>query len=210
VNRLGASSNAGDALMLWLATIAVACAGYYIAFVALAGAIDDQHDMTGRVRDTIRANAEIVAQQSALEREQRTVDQRARGLDLRADRAALVATFVQTAAHVAGERGVSLDRVDARAAAPASAAAANPPGGMSFEAIPLEVSLRGRYDALLAAIRELALAPLPMQIEIAAVERTASGPDGAATAAPLTARLHLILQHLSDDAPAGPAQHPIP
>ena len=74
------------------------------------------------------------------------------------------------------------DEFHARAAAPASAAAANPPGGMSFEAIPLEVSLRGRYDALLAAIRELALAPLPMQIEIAAVERT--GPDPTAPRPP--------------------------
>jgi hypothetical protein len=48
-----------------------------------------------------------------------------------------------------------------------------------------------------------------MEIEIAAIERNAPGPDDVATAAPLTAHLHLVLEHLSDDAPAGPAQHHI-
>jgi len=192
-----------------LATVAVACAGYYLAFVALAGAIDAQHEMTARVADAIRTNTEIIAQRPALEREAQTLDKRMRDLDLRADRTALVARFVQTAARVAGERGVAIDRVEGRTAAaapPAPSAAPQNASSVPFEPIPLEVTLSGTYSALLATIRELALAPLPVQIEIAAIERAGPGPDGARAAAPLTARLHLVLQHVSEDAPAGAAQ----
>jgi hypothetical protein len=206
VKGLSSSRGDGDTLLLWLATIAVACAGYYIAFVALAGAIDTQHEMTARVADAIRTNAEVLAQRPALEREAETLDKRMRDLDLRADRAALVARFVQTAARVAGERGVTIDRVEGRTAIaaplPPSAAPQNS-STVPFEPIPLEVTLDGTYNALLATIRELALAPLPMQIEIAAIER--AGPGGTAVAAPLTARLHLVLQHVSDAGPDGAA-----
>jgi hypothetical protein len=148
VNASGGRRNRSDAVLLWLATILVACAGLYIAFVALAGAIDRQHELTARVADALRVNAEIAAQGPALEREQRMLDDRMRGFDLRADRAALVARFVQTAARVAGEHGVSLDRVDARAAAaapPATALAASSPSSVSFESLPLEVTLSGGY-----------------------------------------------------------------
>lgn len=202
-----------DALLLWLAAIAVLCAGYYIAFIALANAIDGRHELTARVSDTIRANTAIAAQRPALLRERQNVAQRMRGFDLRADRAALVARFVQTAARIAVQRQVSLDRVDARtaaAAAPASGGAPADAGSVPFEAIPLEVTLTGSYGGLLATIRALALAPLPMQLEIAAIERNALGPGDGTDTAPLVARLHLILQHFPDDAPADSAPHHTP
>ncbi|MGD0473590.1 MAG: hypothetical protein ABSB70_10260 [Candidatus Velthaea sp.] len=201
-----------DARLFWLACIVVLCAGYYVSFVVLATAIDRQHEETARVSDAVRLNAQIAAQRPQLELEQRAADELVRSFDLRADRATLVARFVQSAVRIAGERHVSLDQVDARgtaaASAPASAPGQNANGGFSFESIPLEISLRGNYAALLATIRDLARTPLPLQIEIAAIER--EGPAAGNNAGPLTARLHLMVQRLADDVPAGVALHQLP
>ncbi len=210
MNDVGGRSSGGDAAVLWLACVVVLCAGYYLAFVRLAAAIDAQHEQTARVSDAIRADAEIAAQGPELEREQRAVDEQVRGFGPRADRVAIVARLVQTAARIAAEKGVRLDQVDARGTpgVPAGSAAAPQTGsGFGFEAIPLEMTLSGNYSALLATIRELARAPLPMQIQIAAIERSVPGPAGTGAAGPLSARLDLNLQHLPDDAAAGWASH---
>jgi hypothetical protein len=210
LNDIGGRPNGSDAAVLWLACVVILCTGYYLAFVRLAAAIDAQHEQTARVSDAIRADAEIATQGPELEREQRAVDEQVGEFDPRADRAAIVARLVQTAARIAGEQGVSLDQVDARGtpAVPAAAAAAPQTGsGFAFEAIPLELTLSGSYSALLAAIRELARAPLPMQIQIAAIERSVPQPAGTGVAGPLSARLDLTLQHLTDDAATGWASH---
>ncbi len=116
----GRATNA-DARLFWLACIVVLCAGYYVSFVVLATAIDRQHDETARVSDAVRLNAQVAAQRPQLELEQRAADEVVRSFDLRADRATLVARFVQSAVRIAGEHHVSLDQVDARGTAAASA-----------------------------------------------------------------------------------------
>src|SRR5450631_709528 len=201
MNPLGKRWAGNDVVLLWTACIVVLVAGLCVAFAVLPKALDDQHALTARITAALAANADVLGQRPELERESRAVDERVRGLDLGADRPALVARFVQTAARIALEQRVSLDQIDVHGA---SVQLATPPGpglqaagSTGFDAIGLDVTLAGSYHALLAAIRELAAAPLPMEIEVASIERSASAPGGSASRGPLSLRLHLILQHLT-------------
>jgi hypothetical protein len=72
------------------------------------------------------------------------------------------------------------------------------------------VSLSGTYGGLLATMAELARAPVSMQIDIAAIEPNASVAGVTAEHVPLTARLHIVLQRLADDAPVASTPHPVP
>lgn len=202
MNPIGKRWAGNDVVLLWTACIVVLVAGLCVAFAVLPKAIDDQHALTSRITAVLAANADVLRQRPELERESRAVDERVRGLDLGADRPALVARFVQTAARIALAQRVSLDQIDVRGAASPLGTVPGPQtaGGTGFDAIGLDVTLAGSYHALLAAIRELAAAPLPMEIEVASIERSAPAPSGSASRGPLSLRLHLILQHLTDAA----------
>jgi hypothetical protein len=197
-----------DALLLWFACVAALCAGFYIAFGVLGAAIDLQHSRTGRISALMLADAEIAGQWPELARQERTITGRLAALQLHADTSATVARFIRGTARVAASRHVDLVEIDQRAAVapPATvplAAAESAVDINALEAIPLDVTLSGTYRALLATICELAQVPLTMHIEIASIERDSST-AGNAPGGPLTARLRVDLQRLSDPLPPVP------
>jgi hypothetical protein len=187
-----------DLAVLWLACAVALAAGAYATFGALGSAIDAQQRRTGAVADTVLSNARLSAQMPQFERDEQTAQRRLRALALDADRPTTVARFLHAATRAAADARVTLDEVDERATAQAPSAA------IGFDSIPLDVTLSGKYPDLLAAIRALARAPVSMKIEVAALERNTL-PAGGAVPAPLTARLHIVLQRLADPGGAAPS-----
>jgi hypothetical protein len=184
-----------DAGLLWLACAAVACAGAYLAFGLLGGAVERQREATSRIADALLASARIAAQRPTLERAQAELDARLRGWDLHADKPALVARFIHCVTDIAAAQHVEIGSVDERTAPPVGPIApAASTQARQLETIPFEVTLRGSYPEVLAAIRALAQTPVAMRLEIAALERTSAG--GTAATAPLTARVHVELERL--------------
>jgi hypothetical protein len=205
---------AKDSGWLWFACAIALGAGYYIAFILLASAIETQTLRTGRIWGQRLAQARTLAERPALEREERALDDRLRTLDLHADKPTLAARFIRAASRIAAAHGVNLDGVDERATSPTPepppAPTLPPAGTFAFEPIPLDVSLSGSYGALLATMGELARAPVTMQIDVAALEPNAPVAGEATAAVPLTARLHIVLQRLIDDAPIASTPLSIP
>jgi hypothetical protein len=207
------SARGNDTALLWLACVLALGFGYYVVFGVLGTAIDREHDLTGGTSAMLQTNAHALAQRPALEREERSVGDRLRGLQLDADHPATVARFIHTASDIAAAQHVNLAQIDERRPAPttypALPQAQSGAGAFAFEPIPLDVTLRGTYRDLLAMIRDLARAPITMQIEVAAIERNGGAADVAA-GGPLTARLHIVLQRLSDGVPLASQAHATP
>lgn len=212
--RSGENRSAGDCFVIWLACIVALAAGCYIAFGLLGTAIDRQQQLTARVAGLQLTQARTLARRPALERDERTIEARLRVFDLRADKPTLAARFIRATTRIAAKYQVNLDGVEGRSApatpVPTTEAASLPGGAVSFEAIPLDVTLSGSYRGLLAAISELTQAPVAMQIDVAAIERNASPAATTSDAVPLTARLHITLQRLANDAPAVSLRLPAP
>jgi hypothetical protein len=205
VKRAQLFGSRSDSALLWSPCVVALCAGFYLAFGLLGAAIDNQHRLTGRLSAVMLADAEILATQPLLERETRAIEDRLSILALRADRPVAVARFIHAVTRIAAAQRVNLVQIDERP----TTAAVSPPGSgsVAFEEIPLELTLSGTYPSLLATIRELARAPVTMQIEIAAIERNMSATGDSA---PLTARLHVVLQRLADDTSPPTPRTPVP
>jgi hypothetical protein len=209
------ATRSGDTALLWLACAFALCAGCYAAFGLIGTLIDRQRELSGQVADRLLADARILAHRPALETQVRAAEDRINALDLSADAPVTVARFIHAAAQIALEHHVELKQVDGAAlssAVVAPPAAAQPAENEPFESIPLDVALSGSYTDLLAAIRELAGAPLTMRIEIAAIERNPTDP-AASSSGPLVARLHIVLQRLPERAAvlaaAADPNHPV-
>lgn len=195
-----AAKRSNDTPLLWLACALVLCAGYYLAFYRLGAAIDRQHDLRNGVATLVRSNDAVLATRVAVSAQARRLDATIAALELSADHATVVARFIRQSADIAVAHHVVLVQIDERTVQSAGRTTESP-DAPDFEAVPLDVTLRGSYRDLLATIRALAQAPLAIAIEIATIER-AAGPDGSPAGAPLTARLHMSVQRFADEIPA--------
>jgi hypothetical protein len=201
-----------DGVLLWLASVVTLGAGYYLTFGVLGNAIDRQHQRTAAISATMLANTQVLAQRPALELQAAAIAARLRRLNYGADTATSVARFIHAAVQVGAAQHVDVTGVDARSGAAAAgttvvvhvARTAGTP--YSIESIPLDVTLRGAYRPLLATIRGLARTSIPMRIEVASIDRDdATAPESADRQ--LTARIHVVLERLADDAArTAPAQ----
>jgi Tfp pilus assembly protein PilO len=205
----------GDVVLLWLTSLVTMCAGYFIVFDLLGGAVDAAHQRTASVSEQMLDNAGLLAQRPALAREVAAVDEQLHELRYQGDTPTAVARFIHLTANIAIARGVRLAQIDAHTAsgfaAPETTRIARTSGGaITIEAIPLDVTLRGSYRALVQTIRDLASAPMPMHIEIAAIERDATVATDTRSIGQLTARLHIVLERVSDEPPFPLGTPPLP
>ena len=180
-----------DRLALWFACALLAGAGWYFAVFRLNAAIDRQHALTANIASIAHADARLVAARPQLERSQAQLEAAIDALDLRADRAAIVARFIGELTRIGALRSVTIAAIDERSAAATATGAASP----RFETLPLDVTLTGTYRNVVAAIGDLARARVALRIELASLER-GTDTDGSFGTAQLTAHLHVGVQRL--------------
>jgi len=205
------SANGSDSAVLWLACAIAACTGAYTVFGVLGAAIDRQANSTGAIAERMQADARTLAQRPRLEWDERVLAQRRYALGLQADKPVLVARFIRSAEAIGAAQHVEIEHLEERPAA-ATAGSDDPiarRAEFAVDSIPLDVSLRGTYRDLLAAIRALARVPLALRIDITALVRNSeAGPPAADF--PLTAQLRVVIEHLDDGQPMRRAAHPRP
>jgi Tfp pilus assembly protein PilO len=188
-----------DAKVLRFTAVAIVLAGYVFVFRAGEARIADRVDETARVVERLRAGERTLAARPLLEAERARLRNRLRAVELGADRSALVARFVRDAARIAAAHRTTIPAITA-----AGMQSPAIPTADLFEAIPLDVTIEGRYADVLATIRALATSRV-----LAGVDVTSLARKHADTAdATLTAALHVVLERLAPaptTVPAGPA-----
>lgn len=199
----------GAAGVIWFAAFVVVLGGYVLAFRIVAVRIDERLDQITRSAERVRADERVVAERPRLEVEQAQLRARLSRVALDDDATRLVSRFVHDAARVAERHRT---KVTAIAAAAAAAIAASNSGSIGvssspsasalpadrFQAIPLEVTLEGRYIDLLAALRELSATRVLASVELVSlVRKNIDAPD-----ATLTAALHVALERLAQTPPS--------
>jgi hypothetical protein len=196
------------------AAVLVVLAGYLLVFRAGERRIGERVEENARIVERIGAAERTLASARALEGERARLRAGLHAVELGADRSALVARFVRDAARIAAARHTTIATIAAAgttsrpaagiANAAVSSVAALPNPADSFETIPLEVVVEGRYTDVLATVRALSRAPVLAGVEIASLTR--KNADAADTA--LTAALHVVLQRLSATETAGVRTRP--
>ena len=171
---------------LWCGA-ALSLAGGTFAVVTLGERrIAEQTTTNERLVAQVAANSLAVRSRGPLlaERARLRADLRRLGTD--GESTPLVARFVRDAARVANEHHASIASIAAPAAPSAPRARVEP-----LDAIPLAVTVEGRYADVLAVIRALSGLRVPAEIDVVSVVRTTQ--PGATTVA---AALHVVLQNV--------------
>jgi hypothetical protein len=155
--------------------LAIALGGYFAVVRPLEARIADRYRALDAARTAIDARRAVAAAaRSSLEQHARLRAAIAR-FHLDAGRAASVDRFLGVAFAAANRHGAAIRALQAESQ---TARQATGPGPL-FEEIPLQLTLRGSYAALLATVRDLAAAPIAARITIDALapeDRTGSGP----------------------------------
>jgi hypothetical protein len=188
---------------LRFAAVLIVLAGY--AFVVRAG----DARIAQRRAENVRDGERLRAAERILEAWPAAVAERGRLIAALRDVAraggggAPAARFLRDAAKLAAARRTTIAAVTA-GAAPAPAVA-GPPAGESrpadepFAALPLEVTLEGRYADVLATIGVLSRSGVPATVDVVALTRKA--PPGAAVSATLRVLLHHIAPRTIKEVP---------
>ncbi len=191
-----------DAKLLRFAAVVVVLAAYAFVFRAGETRIADRLDENARILERLHAGERTLASSGRAEARRTQLRKRLRTVELDAGRSALVARFLRDAARIAAAHHATIPTI--AAAGPQNAPTAAPSEGHDLlEAIPLDVTVEGRYGDVLATMRALSASRVLAAVDVASLARKhADGPD-----ATLTAALHVVLQRLvpATTTTAGPA-----
>lgn len=194
-----------DAKLVRLAAVAVVLAAYAFVFRTGEARIAARLDENARIVERVRAGERTLASRPRAEAERTRLRGRLRAVELDADRSALVARFVREAARIAGAHHATIPAITAVSAAVPPAApvpTASAPGNAELEAIPLDVTVEGRYADVLATMRALSRSRVLAAVDVASLARKhADGAD-----ATLTAALHVVLERFARMPMTPPAQ----
>ena len=195
-----------DAKLVRFTAVVVVLAAYVFVFRYGEGRITGRLDENARIAERVRAGERALASRPRFEAERARLRDRLRTVQLDAGRSALVAHFLHDAARIAAAHHAAIPTIAAATSAtPISAAPiASSASGAQLEAIPLDVTVEGRYADVLATMRALSRSRALAGIDVASLARKhADGRD-----ATLTAALHVALERMAATpiAPsAGPA-----
>ena len=191
-----------DGKLVRFAAVVVVLAAYGFVFRGGERRITDRLDENARIVERLRAGERMLAARPRLEGERTRLRSRLRAVELDAGRSVLVARFLRGAAHIAASHHAVIPTIAAAGTANPVAGAPNLPSE-PLEAIPLELTVEGRYADVLATMRALSRMRVLASVDLASLARKhADGPD-----ATLTAALHVALQRRATAAitpPAGP------
>ncbi len=181
-----------DAKLLRFAAVVVVLAAYAFVFRAGETRIADRLDENARILERLHAGERTLASSGRAEARRTQLRKRLRTVELDAGRSALVARFLRDAARIAAAHHATIPTI--AAAGPQNAPTAAPSEGHDLlEAIPLDVTVEGRYGDVLATMRALSASRVLAAVDVASLARKhADGPD-----ATLTAALHVVLQRLA-------------
>lgn len=180
-----------DGRLIWFGAALVLLAGYACVFRVDEGRIEDRIGENATILSRLAADEERIRRRPQLEIERARLRDQLRAVDLRTDRTRVVADFLRGAARIAAQHRTTVVAVAADAGA-TSPEPAHPP----FDRIPLELTIEGRYDDLLATIRDLSASPVLARIEVASLTRKQA--DRSRTT--LTSAVRVVIEHLT---PAG-------
>ena len=178
-----------DAQAMWFAALLVLPVAFFSLF----------HIDELRIAQVERDNAKLVAsaandrallaQAPALEHERASLQASLRTVVLDAEPTRLVALFVRDAARVASAHHTAITSIAA-----AGAPAPSPP----FDGVALDLIVEGKYQDVLATLRDLTRTQVLAQLDVSALGRKDSSPG-----ASLVATLHVVLNKLA----AGSGSH---
>jgi Tfp pilus assembly protein PilO len=190
-----------DAKLLRFAAVVVVLAAYVFVFRAGETRIAERLDENARIVENARAGERTLASRPRLERRRIHLRDRLRAVALDDARSTLVARFLRDAARVAAAHHVTIPTITATGPQNALAAVPSEPAD-SLEAIPLEITVEGRYADVLATMRALSASRVLAAVDVASLARKhADGAD-----ATLTAALHVVLERIAPGrtTPSGP------
>jgi hypothetical protein len=196
------------------AAVVVVLAAYAFVFRGGEGRIAAQLDQNARLVERVHAAERTLAARPGIEAQRTRLRDRVRTVELDAGRSALVARFLRDAARIAATHHATIPTITAASAtttSPTSATTASTTGALGattataarstalatangepepLEALPLDVTVEGRYTDVLAMIRALSRTRVLAAVDVASLARKhADGAD-----ATLTAALHVQLE----------------
>jgi hypothetical protein len=198
-----------DAKLLRFAAVLIVLAGYAFVFRTGEARIAERRDGNARIAEQLGADIRTTALRAALIDERARLRKRLRLADASSDRSTTVARFLRDAAALATSHRTAISAVTASgasAAVPATGATgvstAAAPGSERglpavssedpFDAIPLDMTVEGRYGDVLATVRALSADRVLATVDVTSlVRKNAAAPD-----ATLSAALRVVLERL--------------
>ena len=192
----------GGTRMSVVAAVALLCVGYLIVVRPFEVRTADRYAELARARADLERSTALARSLPALQNERRQLETQLRAAHLHDGRPAVIERFLRAVADVAERDGVAVQTVANAAHGPLNAAAvAATPG--PFEELPFDLTVRGRYGAVLDAVRHLDAAVVAARITPAAL----SGADGGRGGAPLvSATFHVTLLREADEPTRAPGR----
>ena len=192
-----------DTKLVRFASVVVVLASYVFVFRGGERRIAERLEENARIAERVRAGERTLASRPRFEADRGRLRGELRAVELDAGRSALVARFLRNAARIAAEQHVALPAITATGSSGPVAVAtpATSAPNESLEAIPLELTVEGRYADVLAAIRALSRSRVLAAVDVASLARKHA--DG--TDAMLSAVLHVALERLAPADTAPPA-----
>jgi len=190
------------AKLLRFAAVLIVLAAYVFVFRTAETRIADRLDQNTRIAERTRAGERALLSLPGLERRRAHLREGLRAIDLNAARSALVARFLRDAARIAAAHRATIAAITAGGAQSATAVAAPREQADPLEALPLEITVEGRYADVLATMRALSTARALAAVDVASLARKhADGAD-----ATLIATLHVVLERSAPPhaTPTGP------
>jgi hypothetical protein len=188
------------AKLVRFAAVVVVLAAYAFVYRSGETRIAARLDENARIAERVSAGERTLASRPHLEAERRRRRGELRAVDLGGARSALVARFLHEAAGISAAHHAAIPTITATGTMNAVTLAPNAPADL-LEAIPLEITVEGRYADVLATMRALSRSRVLAAVEIASIARKhADGAD-----ATLTATLHVALERLAPTQIAPPA-----
>jgi Tfp pilus assembly protein PilO len=192
-----------DAKLVRFAAVVIVLATYVFVFRGGEARIAERLDENARIAERVRAGERTLASRPRVEADRSRLRRELRAVELDADRSALVARFLRDAARIAAVHHAVIPTITATGTSSGVTAAPNAPRE-PLEAIPLEITVEGRYADVLATMRALSRLRVLAAVDIASLARKhADGGD-----ATLTAALHVALERRAPAElapPTGPA-----
>jgi hypothetical protein len=184
------------------AAVLVVLAGYLIVVREGERRIGERLAANAELLERLASDHRLLAMRAGLERERSRLRSSLRTAEIRAERGAVVSSFLRDAAAVAAARGTRITSVTANGAPPAAPAPAAGTPNAPFETVAFELAVEGRYADILATVRALSATSHALaSVEIASLARKNAGAGGAT----LTASLNVVLHRLGAPAiPSGP------
>ncbi|HYZ16469.1 MAG TPA: hypothetical protein VE591_08715 [Candidatus Acidoferrum sp.] len=176
-----------DGRAIWFGAVLVLLAGYACVFRVDEGRIEDRIARNATIAGQLSAVEERIRRRPELEAERSRLHEHLRAIDLNADRTRLVALFLRDAARIAAQHRTNI------AAVAADGEGTSSPPHPPFERISLTLTIEGRYDDLLAAIRDLSASRVLADVEVTSLTRKQS--DLSRTR--LTSALRVAIEYLA-------------